>query len=155
VTKIALKHPTPPPAPFKRAVTGPTFKKFEYAVLDFETEKIERRPNYPPRPVSAALKMPGDKKSVFYSWGHPEGNNCSAEQFGARLLDLWRGKLPVVTQHGKFDTEVGERHFNLPKLPWERLHDTEYLLFPVRPARAQPSLKGKCGAYLKHQAGRA
>jgi hypothetical protein len=79
--------------------------------------------------VAASLKLPGDRKPQFYAWGLPDGNNCTKDQFGARVKDLYRGSLPIVCQHGKFDHEVSERHFGLKIPGWERCHDTEFLLF--------------------------
>ena len=132
-----------------RAFTGPTIKMFEFATLDFETKAIERRPNYPPKSVAATLKLPGDRKFQSFAWGLPVGNNCTKDQFKARLRDLWRSKLPIVAQHGKFDFEVAEKDFGLKIPSWERLHDTEYLLFLDNPHARSLALKESAWRILK------
>lgn len=124
-----------------KAVSGPALKAFDYAVLDMETEAIDRRPEYPPKPVSVSLQMPGDRKPKFYAWGHPEGNNCTRDEAKARLKDLWKSDLPIVCQHGKFDLECVEKHFGLPLPPWDRCEDTEFLLFLHDPHASSLSLK--------------
>lgn len=144
----AIAHPKKL-KPKKLAFTGPTLKMFEFATVDFETEAIARRPEYPPVPVSYSLKLPGEKKFTFYAWGHPEGNNTTKEKEQRRLRDLWRSKTPLLFQHGKFDIDVGEVHMDLPRLPWERYHDTEYLLFLQDPHARSLSLKESAHRILK------
>jgi DNA polymerase I-like protein with 3'-5' exonuclease and polymerase domains len=113
----------------------------DYAVLDFETTGILRRPQYPPKPVGFSLKMPGDRKSKYYAWGHPSGNNIEREKAERILKDLWRSKLHVLCHNLKFDCDVAETHFDLPKLNWERMEDTLFLLFFDNPHASSLSLK--------------
>ena len=46
-------------------------------VLDFETEAIERRPQYPPKPAGVAIKWSAQKINKYYSWAHDSDNNCT------------------------------------------------------------------------------
>ena len=95
--------------------------------VDFETEAIRLRPHYPPRPVSVGIKRWGRKTKRLY-WGHPEGNNCTREQAVRELRDVWR-EDELLCQHAKFDLDVAETHLGLRPPPWDRVHDTKYLIF--------------------------
>ena len=53
-------------------------------VADFETEAIEPRPYYPPRPVGVAIRWPG-RKTQYHAWGHPTENNCTFDDARRRL----------------------------------------------------------------------
>lgn len=141
MTTIKVPPRPPAPKPKKRPWLGPAFKTFDYYTLDFETEGIQRRPNYPPKPVSYSLTRPGQTKPEFWAWGHPEGNNVSREHAREKLADVWGSGLPVLCQHAKFDLDVAEEHMELPMLPWERAHDTLYLLFLHNPHAGSLSLK--------------
>src|SRR5208337_5600630 len=91
-------------------------------VVDFETDAIQSRPNYPPKPNSVAIKWPQEKKGRFYSWGQNGDNNCSKADANRALSAAWKSNLPLLFQHGKFDIDLAEMHFNLQRLPWERIH---------------------------------
>lgn len=112
----------------------------EITTIDYESEAIERRPAYPPKPVGVAIKYPG-KRSKYLSWGAPTENNCTIDEAKRELRDIWRGKNSILCQHGKFDLDVGEVHMGLPPLPWERTEDTEYLLFLHDPHARSLALK--------------
>lgn len=110
--------------------------------VDFETEAIAPRPEYPPKPVGVALSGPG-VPSTYLAWGHPEGNNSSQVDARRRLLDLYRDpEVDFVFQHGKFDQDVAETHLKLPRLDWRRAHDTLFLAFLADPHSPSLSLKG-------------
>ena len=111
-----------------------------FAVLDFETEGIELRPAYPPKPVGVSIKLPG-KAPRYYGWGHPAENNCTRDDGVAALKELWASGLPVVMHNAKFDLDVAETCLGLPPLPWERVHDTMIMLFLMRPHAKSMSLK--------------
>lgn len=113
---------------------------FEITAVDYESDPIERRPAYPPKPVGVAIKYPG-KRSKYLSWGAPTENNCTIETAQAELRDVWRGKDSILCHHGKFDLDVGEVHMKLPPLPWQRTHDSEYLLFLSDPHARELALK--------------
>ncbi len=116
--------------------------------VDFETEAIERRPSYPPKPVSVAIAEPG-KPPEFLSWGHPIGNNCSVEDARRRLGPLWKGKAPLVFHNGKFDLDVAETHLGLKIPDWRRCHDTLFLAFLDNPLQRDLSLEALVDSVLK------
>lgn len=109
------------------------------AVLDFETEAIQRRPLYPPRPVGVSVKLPGDRKSTYYAWGHPTGNNCTFEQARGALARAL--EYEVLFHNAKFDLDVLETHMGLKAPAWDRVHDTMFLLFLTDPHASTFALK--------------
>lgn len=110
-------------------------------VLDFETEGIEKRPTYPPKPVGFSLIRPGASKSKYYAWGHPCENNCDFETARKALLEVWESGQPILCHNGKFDVDVAETHMKMKPLSWERLHDTLFLLFLEDPHAPSLALK--------------
>lgn len=80
--------------------------------LDFETEEIIEESPTPPRPVGCAIREP-DGKSFYYAFGHPEGNNCSQDQFVTYLKSIWHEPMLGYNIHG-FDMKVAEYWFDLP-----------------------------------------
>jgi DNA polymerase-1 len=119
----------------------------QIVTVDFETEAIRRRPYYPPAPVGVALKAYGHP-AQYYAWGHPTGNNCDSDMVADILRDLWRSDYKLVFHNSKFDVEVAERYFGLGSLPWERIHDTMFLLFLDDPYQSTLSLKPAAQKYL-------
>lgn len=109
-------------------------------VIDFETHGIDARPHYPPVPVGVAIKYPG-KKSRYYAWGHIEGNNCSYGEAKRALDQAYAWKDGLVFQNGKFDVDVAEEHMDLPVPEWQRIHDTQFLLFLDDPHQIELGLK--------------
>ena len=110
--------------------------------LDFETLKIQRRPFYPPKPVSVAVQYPGStRKPRFYAWGHPTENNTTLETARTVIHNVWNSGLPILFQNGKFDVDVAETHFRIPRLSWERFHDTLFLIFLNNPYQYELGLK--------------
>lgn len=110
-------------------------------VVDFETDAIDSRPRYPPKPVGFSIKFPEDRKSRYYAWGHPINNNCSRNDARKVLLGAWKSGQPILFHHAKFDCDVAETHLDMPPLPWHRVHDTMYLLFLYDPHAKSLSLK--------------
>ena len=108
--------------------------------IDFETFGIESRPFYPPMPVGVSIKYPG-KKSHYYSFGHLEENNCSWNDAVKAVKTAYEWKDGVCFQNGKFDVDVAEVHFDLPVLPWDKIHDTLFLLFLDDPHQSELGLK--------------
>lgn len=116
--------------------------------VDFETESIEQRPEYPPKPVSVSIKYPG-KKAKFYAWGHPTGNNITKEKVKRILMDLWKDPSTQLLFHNaKFDLDVGNVHLDLPLIPWHRVHDTLFLAFLTYPHEDKLSLKPLADKFL-------
>lgn len=108
--------------------------------IDFETQGIDGRPKYPPIPVGVSIKYPG-KKSKYYAWGHPTKNNCSFGEAKRELAKAWAHKDGILCQNAKFDTDVAESHFDFEPLPWDKVHDTLFLLFLDDPHQIELGLK--------------
>lgn len=110
-------------------------------VIDFETDPIEARPDYPPKPVGVSIIEVG-KKPEYWAWGHYSGeNNCSKEQAQRRLKALWRNGRRKLFHNGKFDVDVAVTHMGMPMLPWELIDDTMFLLFLDDPHAGTLALK--------------
>lgn len=109
--------------------------------VDFETEAIESRPHYPPRPVGVSIKYPKDRRSHYYAWGHPEGNNIDERNGKRKLLEAWNSGLPILFHNAKFDMDVAETHLGMRRLSWEYFHDSLFLIFFNNPHAANLSLK--------------
>lgn len=107
--------------------------------IDFETDGIEARPDYPPKPAGVAIKHPG-KKGKYYAWDHPTGNNCSKEEGVRALRAALESGSPIVCQNVKFDADVAEVHCGVT-WPWDRTHDTMILAFLFDPNSKVLSLK--------------
>ena len=108
--------------------------------VDFETHGIDARPHYPPVPVGVSIKKWG-KKSRYYAWGHIEGNNCTWGEARAALIDAYNCADGVLFQNGKFDVDVAEVHMDVPIPPWDKIHDTQFLLFLDDPHQIELGLK--------------
>lgn len=108
--------------------------------VDFETFGIEGRPDYPPVPTSVSIKEKG-KPSMVFSWAQAYGNNCTWYDAKCALEKAWKTPDGVLFHHAKFDLAVAERHFDLAPPPWERIHDTMFLLFLDDPNELQIGLK--------------
>ena len=119
----------------------------KFITIDFETKGIEPRPKYPPQPVGVAIKWPG-QRAKYYAWGHPLGNNCTLSAATQALKDVWASALPVLMHNAKFDLDVAEVHFKLPRLPWERILDSMILAFLKDPHSSTISLKPLGVRYL-------
>lgn len=109
--------------------------------IDFETQGIQRRPEYPPKPVGVSIKKPGQRTSRYYAFGHPTGNNCGIAEAKAALLEAWNSKDGLLFHNGKFDIDVAMTHFGLPMPDWRRVHDTLFLLFLHNPYSLDLKLK--------------
>jgi len=124
---------------------GRTRKTPDVITVDFETKGIKRRPDYPPKPVGVSIMYPGERKSVYYGWGHPTGNNCTEREGHAMVKKAWdtarKNKIGLLFQNGKFDIDVAEVHCGVPRLPWELYHDSMFLIFLYDPHAMSYSLK--------------
>ena len=107
--------------------------------VDFETEAIAPRPHYPPKPVGVAVKLDGGR-SRYYAWGHPTGNNADLLSVKMLLSDIWRKEV-LLFHNAKFDLEVAHKHLGLAPPPWNRVHDTLFLLFLSDPHAVSLGLK--------------
>jgi DNA polymerase I-like protein with 3'-5' exonuclease and polymerase domains len=110
--------------------------------IDFETKGIEPRPKYPPKPVSLAIKWPDEREYRLMAWGHEAGgNNCTERTAKGEYQRARRSKYPIVFQNGMFDQDVAEVHWDIPLLPWDRYHDTMFLIFLWDPHAPTLALK--------------
>lgn len=108
--------------------------------VDFESHRILARPHYPPVPVGVSIK-PWGGKARYWAWGHPSKNNCSWPQARKALGEVWENPQGILFQNAKFDVDVAEIHMGMPKLPWNRVHDTLYLIFLDDPHQTELALK--------------
>lgn len=115
-----------------------------HTVVDFETDAIEDRPKYPPRPVGVALLEKNGDKS-YLAWGHPTENNCTRQQARDKLKSLW--SRPLLFHNAAFDIEVAMEHLGLP-MP-EYWDDTLILAYLSDPRAPSLSLKPMAASILK------
>lgn len=108
--------------------------------IDFETEGIEDRPHYPPKPVGVSIKYPG-KKAVYHAWGHPTENNTTLAKAKAELKKAWAYTDGLLFQNGKFDVDVADVHMGVSIPSWDRIHDTMFLLYLDDPHQSEMGLK--------------
>lgn len=112
--------------------------------VDFETEAIEARPHYPPKPVGVSIKWWG-KKPRYFAWGHPTKNNATEGEARAAVREAFRAD-EVVFHNAKFDLDVAETHMRLR--PPVTFHDTLLLLFLHNPHARSLGLKETAEALL-------
>src|ERR1700733_9268973 len=111
-------------------------------VADFETKGIEPRPKYPPKMVSLALKWPDTQEYKLMSWGHAGGdNNCTEKEARGAYLKARNSKYAMLFQNGAFDQDCAEVHWDIPLLPWDKTHETMYLLALENPHAPSLALK--------------
>lgn len=118
--------------------------------IDFETEAIEPRPAYPPKPIGVAIWVPGNQPR-YYAWEHPTGNNCTYDVTSIALNEIWNGRYenrPLLFHNAPFDLEVAHKWFDLPYPPWHRVHDTMLLCFLNDPYATTLSLKPQADKWL-------
>lgn len=115
--------------------------------LDFESERIEGRPDYPPIPVGLAVRYP-DGETDYFAWGHPTGNNCDLKSVRSWLRELWREETPLLFFNAKFDLSICYEILDLPKLPALRIHDAMFLAFLVDPHARELGLKEMAEEWL-------
>lgn len=116
--------------------------------VDFETFPIDERPEYPPKPVSMAIRSPGMRKAQKWLWGHPSGNNCSLADAKRALKAIWKPGQQILCHNGKFDVDVAETHMGVRRLPAEDMHDTMFLAFLHNPHSHNLDLKGLADTLL-------
>lgn len=113
----------------------------DVVTVDFETHGIERRPNYPPKPVGVSIQYPGERAPTYFAWAHPAENNCSLQEGIKQVQRAWKSGLPLLFQNGKFDVDVAETHCAVKRLEWSMYHDTLFLIFLYDPHARTFSLK--------------
>lgn len=110
-------------------------------VLDFETKKIVKGAPLLPLPVGCAIIDPVHyPDGHYFAWAHPEGNNCTKEEFRAYLESIWGEH--ILTQNGaSFDIEIAIHHFGLPRRDSLLTHDTLFASYLHNPHARSLSLK--------------
>lgn len=116
-------------------------KRPAVTVVDFETLPIDQRPEYPPKPVSMAIREPG-KKAKSFLWGHPSGNNCSLADAKRALQSVWKPGRKLLFHNAKFDTDVAETHMGVKRMDSLDYEDTMFLSYLRDPHARDVSLKG-------------
>ena len=110
--------------------------------LDFETEGIEARPTYPPKPVGLAVYDPeGQFKSGYFAFAHLTGNNATYEDTRNLLKDIYASGRELCFHNAMFDLDVAEVHMDLWPLEPKGIHDTLILAFLHDPHVPSLSLK--------------
>jgi DNA polymerase I-like protein with 3'-5' exonuclease and polymerase domains len=112
----------------------------EVITVDYETHPIQPRPLFPPSPVGVSIKWPG-QRSQYYAFGHPSYNNCERNFARGTLQKVWDSGLPILFHNASFDLSVSYERMKLPMLPWQRVHDTMFLLFLHDPHTKSLGLK--------------
>lgn len=120
--------------------------KMHHHVVDFETEGIENRPEYPPVPVGVAIQTHSGlvKDRTYLAWGHPTENNCTREQARQRLLAIWRE--PLLFHNAAFDVEVAMKHLGLP-FP-DHWDDSQIMAYLFDPRQRSVALKDLADSHL-------
>jgi len=109
-------------------------------VIDFETHPIRQRPGYPPEPVGVAIAWPGEA-GRYLAWSHPIENNCDDMFARGELLSAFQSGLPLLFHHAKFDLAVSYERMGMPRVPWQRVHDTMFLAYLCDPHGRSMGLK--------------
>lgn len=107
------------------------------SVVDFETESIQSRPDYPPKPTGVAITWPGGDRE-YLAWGHPTENNCDVATARAKLRDACRAKQ-VIYHHAAFDMDVQQTYLGVPAP--KRFEDTLFMAFLKDPHSQDLGLK--------------
>jgi DNA polymerase I-like protein with 3'-5' exonuclease and polymerase domains len=108
--------------------------------IDFETDGIQGRPHYPPKPLGLSIMYPG-KKAKYYAFDHGTANNCLPSQAIEALTAAYVHPDGVLFQNAKFDIDVAEVHLGVKPPRWDMIHDTMYLLYLDDPHQSNLSLK--------------
>ena len=117
--------------------------------LDFESEAIEPRPDYPPKPVGlAVLDRTKQFESKYWSFGHSIENNCTFQDVKSLLTRIWESGRSICFHNSMFDSCIINEKFGLPYLPAQRVHDTLILAFLHDPFARSLSLKELCKDWL-------
>lgn len=118
-------------------------------VIDYETEAVDARPNYPPMPVGVSIKYP-NKAPRYYAFGHPEANNCTPTEAAAAVAEAWEfaSEHGLLCHNAKFDYDVAQTWMGMPDLPWDKIHDTMMEVFLFNPDAKSHGLKQSAEALL-------
>lgn len=101
--------------------------------LDFETEAIDIRPHYPPKPVGLAIKF-DNAPGAYYHWGHPDSHDVYEEVEAVNMVRNAFRHLDwqFIFHNAPFDCSILEEVWALD-VPWDRCHDTMLMAFLADP----------------------
>ena len=100
--------------------------------LDFESDAIETRPDYPPKPAGLAVYIEGEKP-YYMAWGHPTKNNWAYSEAREILQGILQAEdAQFIFHNAPFDCAIIEEKMGLT-VPWERVHDTMLQAFLLDP----------------------
>ena len=117
--------------------------------LDFESEAIAPRPDYPPKPVGlAVLDRTNQFETKYWSFGHSVENNCTFQDVRQLLVRIWETGRSICFHNSMFDSCIIHEKYGLPYLPAERVHDTLILAFLHDPFARSLSLKELCKDWM-------
>lgn len=115
--------------------------------LDIEsTEILAGSPIHKAIPTSCSIIMPGEE-GRFYAWDHPEGNNCTKEEFGDVLRRIWDQRILTHNGHS-FDIPNLAHHFGLPPRDPLLTDDTLFAAYLHNPYSPSLSLKPLTESWL-------
>ena len=115
--------------------------------LDTETDAIRGNPLIDP---------PDCHGLAYHMEGHPAGylhfvglkSNSKFTIVEDYLRQVWASDEPVLFHNAPFDLSVIGDTFGLPMLPWERVHDTLFLVYLSDPYAMDLGLKPSAERYL-------
>ena len=111
----------------------------EPITVDFETEAIQSRPKFPPKPVGVAIRHQGGR-TQYLAWNHSGGgNNCDVGKAAAILRGIYRDPAPKLFHNAPFDLDVGNAHLGLPLI--RSIEDSMVLSFLNDPHERTIALK--------------
>jgi len=119
---------------------GSLVKDLRRAVtIDFETEPIRPRPDYPPKPVGVGIRW-RDGKTAYYT----------GKDMKTYLEGVWMDKtIPILFHNANFDLVVAREHLGLPLPDFSRVHDSLPMLFLRNPYAESYALKPSAEIILK------
>lgn len=115
--------------------------------IDFETQPIEPRPDYPPQPVGVALIPPGGRPT-YLAWGHPTGNSATFSDGRSVIRKAWDSRGLLLFHNAAFDVEVAMEAFGVPMPDPERVRDTLVEAFLFDPNAGALNLKALAEVHL-------
>lgn len=119
------------------------------AVIDYETEEILPRPDYPPVPVGISIIPPGSTEAIYYGWGHDDGKPEWERIVKKELNSIFKDKtIEIVCHNAKFDIAVAVERQGMPLPSWDRIHCTMILAFLADPYSSKLNLKALARRYL-------
>jgi len=116
--------------------------------FDFESEEILPFPEYPPKPTMLGIYAEGQEPRYF-SWGHPEGNNCKEEDARYYLKMFWDNPdIELIAHNLPFDTLIAVKHWGFDLFRKGPIHDTMVQAFLLDPHARTIALKPLGEKYL-------